>query len=458
MKRWVLFILIGVVVFSLVALAGYAWLAAPQAGNFSPLDEAQDVPVHSPIRVGFSQPMQQASVESRLHIDPPRDGEFAWDGNTLTFTPNKPWPGNTLVQVQLDSGGRAESGLGLPVWRDHQWSFNTAQALLAYLWPSDGPSDLFMLDPLSGEIRRLSEGADILDYSISQDGLFIYYSAGNPQAGADLYRLDLLEATSSGDSFVQPELLLACQINACRSPKVSPDGKLLAYERVIPGGGSSSQIWLLDLTTLEAQSLGDEGHLTDNPSWSSEGLLAYYDHQQSAYVIYDPITNARFLAINTTGEPGVWAPDGSSFVAPEIVYVTAADGETTLGSSHLIRYTPFGPSFDLTEATIREDTAPAFSPDGRMIAFARKYLEGPEWGFGRQLWIMNADGTQSRQVTDQGVYNHFDFAFSWDGRWLAYVRFENESYSELVELWLSEADGSNPIQLNFGGYSPQWIP
>jgi hypothetical protein len=221
MKHWKI-LLAGVLVIGLVALAIYAWLASPSAGNFSPAAGAQDVPVRSKLQISFSQPMQHASVEAHLSTDPPRQGEYSWEGNTLTFTPDQPWPGGSPVAVHLEAGSRAEGFLGLPVWIAHQWTFTTAQALLAYLWPSDEPADLYLVDPLSGEIRQLTAGADVLDYSLSRDGAWVYFSAGNAQAGSDLFRLDLLQAVLAGAESASPELILACGRDACRSPQAAP--------------------------------------------------------------------------------------------------------------------------------------------------------------------------------------------------------------------------------------------
>jgi Tol biopolymer transport system component len=80
------------------------------------------------------------------------------------------------------------------------------------------------------------------------------------------------------------------------------------------------------------------------------------------------------------------------------------------------------------------------------------------WTFGRQIWIMNPDGTNTHPITDDPNYNHFDLAWSWDSQMLAYVRFNEAQLYELPELWMINADGSNPIQLIIGGYSPLWIP
>lgn len=457
MKHWRLWIIL-LLVLILATLSIYAWLAAPRVIGFAPATDASEVPVRSPIQLTFSHTMRREMVESRLTTDPPRTGTFSWDANILTFTPDLPWPGGSQVTVLLDAGSRAQDSLGLPLWQAHTWMFTTAQALLAYLWPSDAPSDLYILDPLSGEVRRLTVDANIQEYSISPDGRTIYFSAPNAQSGVDLFRLDFLSAAANSQASVAPVLLLACPNLACTSPQPSPDGKWLAYVQVELTQQAQAQVWLLDLATLDSTPIDQAGHTTENPAWSSSNFLAYYDRQLAGYVIRDFAADRTFIAPNSTGEPGVWALDGSAYIAPEIIYVQSGSDQLTLGSSRLIRYTPFGPSQDLTMAENVEDTTPAISPVDATIAFARKYLDEPRWSFGRQLWLMSPDGSQAHQITHDDLYNHFDFAWSWDGQWLAYVRFENASYSQELELWMRDADGSHPIQLNIGGYSPQWIP
>jgi Tol biopolymer transport system component len=66
---------------------------------------------------------------------------------------------------------------------------------------------------------------------------------------------------------------------------------------------------------------------------------------------------------------------------------------------------------DLSKDVNLEDTAPVFSPDGTHIALARKYLNTVLWTPGRQLWLMQADGSQAEGLTDEPFYNHYDLAW-----------------------------------------------
>lgn len=324
---------------------------------------------------------------------------------------------------------------------------------LVYLWPADAPADLYLLNPQGGQVQRLSENADVLEFSISPDGTAIYFSAGNAQGGSDLFLLPL-------DGALRARLLVACQQAACRSPQLSPDGRWLAHEYLAetPDGILQPVQVLLNGEGEQVLRVGDPAHENLMPSWSADGRLAFYDRDEQAFFIYDPETGASTRLPNQTGQPGSWAPDGSAFLAAEIFYVPFGPVQE-VSSSRLLRYDPAnGASLDLTRAENVEDASPVYSPDGQLIAFARRSLDPALWTQGRQLWLMNADGSEPRPLTDAPLYNHFDFAWSPDGRWLAYVRFNQTVLNQPPELWMIQSDGKDPIQLVIGGYAPQWLP
>ena len=105
-----------------------------------------------------------------------------------------------------------------------------------------------------------------------------------------------------------------------------------------------------------------------------------------------------------------------------------------------------------------EDTAPAFSPDGNWLAFARKYLTLALWTPGRQIWLMRPDGTEARQVTNTPDTNHYNLAWSPDGSRIAYSRFNQNAPTDPPEIWLVDPTSGEEAQLVIGGYAPKWIP
>jgi Tol biopolymer transport system component len=444
----------------LIGFVAFAWKNRPELIDVHPDDNASNVPVTSQIRLEFSQPMERVSVISHITITPAQDGKYRWDGNLLIFTPDQSWPSGQEVNVSLAEGTKAASWLALPM-RGESWSFSTREASLAYLWPSDGPSDIYALNPVTGEVHPYTHRMGVLEFTSSNDGIKIYFSSSNIKGGSDLYELDLIEESNTDDNFYQPKKLLDCGSSQCRSPGISFDNKLLAYERLIPnpmGGLGPAQIWLLSIPDLDGELIGQATHETIQPVWSSTGWLAFYDQTSQVYEVINPATKVRFQLINQTGQPGNWSPDGQYYLAPEMMYYPSTD-DTETGISHLLQYSiDAETSGDLSKADNVEDVEGHYSPDGGSIAFARKYLDMEQWSFGRQIWIMNADGSNPHPITDEPDYNHYDLSWSWDSLRLAYVRFNEAKKHEPVELWMIDSNGKNPVQLVIGGYSPVWIP
>jgi dipeptidyl aminopeptidase/acylaminoacyl peptidase len=461
------------------------WWGSPRLLSVSPSDGSAAVPAGSPLRLVFSQTMREDSVLQRLNFSPAVQGDYSWQGKALIFTPQQPWPAGQTVQVELKAGSRASGLLPLSMRQDRTWSFTIGQPRLAYLFPADGPAQLYALNPYTGENEQLTDfPGGIQDFDVSASGGAIYFSARNSQGGSDIYRLEPGQGEAAQgdedqeDNLASPLLVLACPDATCRAPAVSPAGDYLAYERTgLSGSGTAEypQVWFLPLadSSLEGGDdtplapadplqAGDPAHQTLQPEWSSQGLLSFYDTQAQAFVVIQPGGGERARFPNQTGQPGAWHPDGGEYVAAEISYLDAnisenISGLQSLANSHLILHQLEGSAEDLTKIEVMEDTAPAFSPDGKNLAFARKFLDVKLWTPGRQLWLMQMTSGETRQLTDDGLYNHFDFAWSPAGDLLAYTRFNQTALTEPPEIWLTDPLTAQAVQLVQGGYSPQWL-
>ncbi len=454
------FLLVLVVVASLV-LAGvlvYRW-GTPRLVQMQPEGGAQGIPAGAPLRLTFSREMQRATVEEQLKLQPNVQGQLAWEGRTLTFTPAQPWPSGGTVQVRLGKGGRAAGFLSLPLSQEYIWSFDVAAPRLTYLYPSTGPAGIYSLNLTTGEIQTLvPESENVLDFDVSSTGVEIYYTDAPPDGSTVLHRLNILAG--------EDQVLLACDQSLCRAGAISPAGDFLAYERTPLDESAATQVWLLPLENdapAQPFAAGEAAHQTQSPHWSPTGLLTYYDSTLAGFVVLDPRFGQIARFPGQTGMPGDWDVQGEHYVFPEVELdplssSPALTDVVTVSSSHLLRFRLDGSFVDLTRSNDVEDASPSFSPDGNRIAFGRKFLDPERWSYGRQVWFMNADGNEARQVTDEPPYNHYDFAWSPDGAWLAYVRFNKDRLTDLPELWLMNADGSQPREMIKGAYAPQWIP
>ncbi|TAK11740.1 MAG: hypothetical protein EPO32_10755 [Anaerolineae bacterium] len=467
-RRWILALIAILLAAALIA----AWLrltprllaALPEAG-------ALDVAPDAVLRLEFSQPMDRASVEERLALEPETAGRLEWpDERTLTFTPASPWPRGTTVQATLAAGAR--SALGLPLTSETSWSFAIRHIQLAYLWPADGPAQLYAIDVERGDVQQLTEGPAVIAFSPAPDGAAIYYAARNAQGGADLYRYERATDEST--------LLLDCGPALCSDLAAAPDGAWLAYTRQFYDAerlSESVEVWLLAPASGEVRLMSAEGGQARLPGWSPAGALAYYDVEDAAYVVVNAEGEMLARFPNGTGELGTWTPDGSSFIAPELyVQLTdtlqgpigelanqpddpANDDRVQVLTSHLLRYPLDGsPAEDLTLANILEDTAPALSPDGGWLAFARRYLDDARFTTGRQVWLMRPDGSDPRMLTNAPSDKHTAFAWHPDGSWLAVVRFNATTFTLPPEILLIHVETGEVLQLVSNAFSPQWLP
>jgi Tol biopolymer transport system component len=111
------------------------------------------------------------------------------------------------------------------------------------------------------------------------------------------------------------------------------------------------------------------------------------------------------------------------------------------------------------------DFEPAWSPDGKRIAFVRSTGNtiGPET-IGTEIWVMNADGTHKRRLTRNRLADESP-TWSPDGRRILFsrgrVRFGDRHHRPHSDLWTMNADGTRQRQLTHTRaieLEPAWAP
>ncbi|MFN2280213.1 MAG: TolB family protein, partial [Anaerolineales bacterium] len=349
--------------------------------------------------------------------------------------------------VSLSLGRGPRSKLKLPFRGEVTFSWPVSPTSLVYLWPADGNSNLYKINPVSGESQTLTDHpGGVLDYSISPDNEAIYYTIAGENGGSEIMVLDL----QSGDI----SLIIDCSGFLCAMPGLSPDGKLLAYEVITSEPGATPGIRIYDLVEQSKLDLGVPGEYLENPLWSPAGWLAYYNQTAKGYQFWNPAVDITHFLANETGGYGTWSSDGRYFLTSEILF--AGD---TLAPRHL-------QLFDLVEKTTQdlssgdflEDLNPSFSTSGLKFAFSRKSLDPQDWTPGRQLWVMELESGDSTPLTDEVDYQHTSFAWHPDGEGLAYVRYNQATLSESPEIWMIDTSSGEALRLIINGFAPGWIP
>ena len=134
-----------------------------------------------------------------------------------------------------------------------------------------------------------------------------------------------------------------------------------------------------------------------------------------------------------------WSPDGRT-----IAFSSKRDGRF-----HIFVMQADGSGTQRLTSTEGDDEHPTWSPDGR-IAFSR--------GRSGDIYVMSADGTGARRVGSDPA-DERDPAWSPDGRWIAYAR--RTPGTTVREIWLIRPDGSERralTKLGAATYSPAWSP
>jgi Tol biopolymer transport system component len=104
-------------------------------------------------------------------------------------------------------------------------------------------------------------------------------------------------------------------------------------------------------------------------------------------------------------------------------------------------------------ADTSDATEPALSPDGSLIAYTRS-------GADQGIWIMKVDGTDRHRVAHIAGQHAEGAAWSPDGKRLAFVELPTTQFVGNREIWLVNADGSEQTKLTdqSSGDRPTWSP
>jgi hypothetical protein len=426
------------------------------------------VPATAEIRVTFDRAMDEASVIERLRVAPSQEGEVSWQGSTLIYRPSQAWPSGGTVEVQLDSGARSRRGAGMVT--STRWSFTVAEPRLVYLWPAEGPAQVYARVLEEAEAVPLTSApGGVIDFSIGVRGTRVVYVAVLGDDSTELRELDLIRG--------QDRLLFTCPAGeSCTSPQLSPDGSRLAFVRATAQAGTpqqaQSRVWLQEEESTEPVAVSPEGDSASSPFWSPQGWLSFIDSTRGAILVVDAARGEPFSPIavlpSSLGERGTWSPAGSLLIYPDLLLPVEGSSdkagyEESLGvmETHLYCWDVLnGLLADLTAVGgwQAEDASPTFTLDGEWVVFSRRLLTPGDWTPGKQLWRMRPDGLQADQLTDEPFINHGAPAAGSQDKLLAYLRFNVEAPLEAAEVWWFDLESRTGDLVAEGGYLPAWIP
>ena len=229
------------------------------------------------------------------------------------------------------------------------------------------------------------------------------------------------------------------------APAWSPNGRWIAFEQW-PVAGGEQTIWLIRRDGNLGRRLTHFGtsDAEFSPSFSPSGRriafsLSTGTDRGGIYTIRTDGTHLRRVTRDGEDAQPAWSPDGRLIAFRRVgdLYVVRPDG------THRHRLTR-------TQA-FKAD--PAWSPDGTRLAYTRVPADG---GYG-DIWIMRRDGSRRHALTSTSVGDESAPSWSPGGAWIAYQRLTGDQ----VDAYRMPVAGGKATILSGRlsmGAEPAWRP
>lgn len=260
----------------------------------------------------------------------------------------------------------------------------------------------------SEEAKRLITPEDffaiksVSNPTISPDGEWIAYTVRETTLADDSSETRLWMTSRSGD-----EVLAMTGVgSSASSPRWSPDGKYLSFTSARNDG--QTQVWALNRKGGEAVQLTDIDQGVDGYEWSPDG-------KRLVLLVTDK--DPKESEDDGEADEGPWVIDRLQFKRDNIGYLDRL-------RTHL--YVQNLDDNSVTQITSGDfdDSQPAWSPDGNLIAFVSNRTEEPDANSNTDIWVVAADspdaGATLRQITTNPGSDSSP-AWSPDGQTITYV-------------------------------------
>jgi Tol biopolymer transport system component len=236
--------------------------------------------------------------------------------------------------------------------------------------------------------------------------------------------------------------------NIDRAASWSPNGRAVVFTRGTPG--RAVRILVADTRGRVLRELKPEGPYAD-PAWAPDGRrIAYVSLTGGSHIVVATAATGRVVTemparVAPISRPA-WSPDGKRIAYAEQVDI---DREAQAGSSRIVVVNADGTG---RRVLVGQASDPAWSPDGSKLAYVAYASRFAESG---DIAVANADGTGARNLMTTPAAE-WRPAWSPTGRVIAFAR-GSDSASVIVSV--PNAGGAERILVRsraYGAADPAW--
>jgi ABC-type nickel/cobalt efflux system permease component RcnA/Tol biopolymer transport system component len=324
-----------------------------------------------------------------------------------------------------------------PALSDVEMSINEA-GILYLVENQNQVKELFIYQ---NKTSNLISDENVVEFAISPNQNDVAYVIQNSNIENQIWVLDL--------ESMQNKKISDCANATCAGLVWSPDGNKIVYEKIDGAGTGFSSLWWVDINTSEDKSIFQESQLpSGNARWSPNGEWLSYATPEGIRLYNLENTETRLIE-NILGSAVMWSPNSKTILLRDVVI--RHDQFVTQLFLYEIESQKI---FNLNPNDSVENILAAWSPNGELIAVIRRDLSIPR---GDQIWLMNADGSDAKMLTDDLDVLHASLNWSPDGKYLLYETYALDVFPFESELQILEIESLEIQELGIKGFNPMWM-